>query len=500
MAEVQSMSAQDALWLTMDRPNNLMVIDGVMLLRGHPDWDDLLKVIQERVVDRFAVFRCRAIPSVNRGGLTAPATIGEVGWAWQTDPDFDIARHARRVPLPEPAGIAQLEEYVGEQRARPLDRERPLWEVTLVESVTLEDGTQGSAVVCRFHHAIADGVRMTQVMLSLCDTDDAQVSAMVARQSGGKSPWSIASGVAGAVTAAVIDGARVTAQATAHLLRDGAEAMEAGFDMGRHLIRHPGHLIDAFDALGVDNRLANTTGSVAKLALRGTSVRTVWSGTPGMRKAVAWSAPLSLNDVKTVGRAHGASVNDVLLTAVAGGMRRYLHAHDDRSVAEVEWMVPVNLVPIAEMPEDLGNFFALVMAVLPLEPADPVERLSATRSRMNRIKNSDEPVLTFGIQRGISAAPTVLSVALTNFFANKAVGVLTNVPGPRAPLYLAGVEVSQVVGFAPCSGDQPMTATIFSYAGTVTVGFAVDADLVPDPRQLVDGTVAEFHDLVRRSA
>ena len=136
------------------------------------------------------------------------------------------------------------------------------------------------------------------------------------------------------------------------------------------------------------------------------------------------------------------------------------------------------------------------MAVLPLEPPDAVTRLEVTASRMSRIKRSDEPILTFGVQRGISTAPLRVSTALTNFFANKAVGVLTNVPGPRAPLTFAGAPVHQVIGFAPSSGDQPMTCTIFSYAGTVTIGFATDTDLVPDPRELVEGTLAELASLI----
>ena len=113
MAEAQRpMSAQDALWLTMDRPNNLMVIDGVMLFDDEPDWDALVSAITERVIDRFPVFRSRAL-------------LSESGWVWQVDPDFHLGRHIRRVRLPEPAGMAELERYVSEQRARPLDRDRP---------------------------------------------------------------------------------------------------------------------------------------------------------------------------------------------------------------------------------------------------------------------------------------------------------------------------------------------------------------------------------------
>ncbi len=482
------MSAQDALWLTMDRPNNLMVIDGVMLFDSAPDWSELMRATTERVIDRFPVFRSRAL-------------LGDSGWVWTIDPHFALDRHLHRVSLPAPAGTDELERYVAEQRARPLDRDRPLWEITLVDAVTLDDGRVGAALVCRFHHAMADGVRLTQVMLSLCDTTDPHVSAMVAREGPEGGPWGIASGIAGAAGEALADAARAVARGATALARDTRQALESTWVIGGEVVRSPGRLIDAFEAMGLDNRFANTTASVAKLALRGSTATTVWSGKPGVRKAVAWSPPLSLDEVKGVGRDHGASVNDVLLTAVAGGLRRYLRERGTDEVDEIEWMVPVNLVPIAEnLPEDLGNFFALVMAVLPLEPSDPVERLRRTRDRMDRIKRSEEPIITFGVQRGISAAPRPVSTALTDFFANKAVGVLTNVPGPRAPLTFAGVGVHQVIGFAPSSGDQPMTCTVFSYAGTVTIGFATDAVLVPDPRELVDGTVAELRTLVDMSS
>ena len=467
------MSAQDALWLTMDRPNNLMVIDGVMLFDATPQWDELLRATSERVIDRFPVFRSRA-------------RLGERGWVWQPDPDFHLDRHVRRVQLPEPAGIAELERYVAEQRAHPLDRDRPLWDITLVESVILDDGRAGAALVCRFHHAIADGVRLTQVMLSLCDTSDPRVSAMVARPGPEGGPVAIAGSIVGATREAIADTARALARGASALTRDTRQALASSWEIGGEIVRSPGRLVDVFEAMGLESRLANTTASVAKLALRGSTVRTVWSGKPGVRKAV--------------GYAHDASVNDVLLTAVAGGMRRYLHARGASDVNEIEWMVPVNLVPIAEnLPEDLGNFFALVMAVLPLDPADPLERLARTRDRMDRIKRSEEPIITFGVQRGISAAPRPVSTALTDFFANKAVGVLTNVPGPRAPLTFAGVGVHQVIGFAPSSGDQPMTCTVFSYAGTVTIGFATDATLVPDVRELVEATITELRSLVDMS-
>jgi diacylglycerol O-acyltransferase len=156
----------------------------------------------------------------------------------------------------------------------------------------------------------------------------------------------------------------------------------------------------------------------------------------------------------------------------------------------------VNLKPFEEnLPADLGNYFALVMLAMPLHHESSDDRLGEIHGRMQRIKNSDEAVITFGLQRALSMAPSAVAEALTNFFANKAVGVLTNVPGPTGRIAFAGAPVRQVLGFAPCSGDQPMTATIFTYDGQVTIGFAGDRALVPDLRSLVDDVVAEVHAL-----
>jgi diacylglycerol O-acyltransferase len=507
------MSTQDALWLTMDRPNNLMVIDGVMLLAENPGLDAVRELIEERIRGRFPVFSRRPV----RAGT---------GWAWVEDPDFDLDRHIKTVRLPGKADIPALQRFMSEQRAKPLAKTRPLWVMYLVEKVNLDDGTTGAAVVSRFHHAIGDGVRLTQLMLSLCDTDaPPAIAANVGRNhigngddGPGRDPVTqavhlgitvakgavttatdvgraVVDGVSGAVTGTVgriVGTASEVAEdpvgATVGAVRDGAQ----GLDRGALSVMSPDRFIDALATLGPDDiRAVNDVTSVTKILLAPPSVNTVWSGEPGRHKAIAWSHPMPLDDIKAIGKAQGATVNDVLITAVAGGLRRYLDQHRG-TAREVLWMVPVSLKPFDEnLPPELGNFFALVMLPMPLDHEDVRDRLAEMHHRMDRIKHSDEAIITFGVQRGISMSPRQLSVFLTNFFANKAVGVLTNVPGPSSSMRYAGVPVLQVVGFAPCSGNQPMTCTIFSYAGTVTVGFATDADLLPDPEALADLVVAE---------
>lgn len=488
-----SMSVQDALWLTMDRPNNLMVVDGSLVLRSTPDIDDIREIFAG-AVERFPVLGRKAVKS----GL---------GWAWQDDPDFNLDRHVHVVELDEGMGVADLQRFMAEQRSQPLPKDRPLWTGFLVTPLTLADGTQGSAVMTRFHHAIADGVRLTQLLLGMCESEKAEVGARVARKgveateaaSPPEEMGRVAAHAAEEVAHVVEAGVEGVAHEAANALRNPLSALahlpgralgvaKAGVhqvDQGWSLVRHPDRLLDALEVLGAEqHRSLNDLSSVTKIALAN-SDETLWSGKPGTQKALAWSQAVPIDDVKAIGRAAGATLNDVLLSAISGGLQRFLTEHGE-SLEEVSWMVPVNLKPFEDnLPPDLGNYFALVFLPMPLDEADPRTRLEQMHHRMVRIKNSDEAVLTFGLQRMVSMSPSQIAFFLTNFFANKAVGVLTNVPGPTGLLRFAGADVDQVVGFAPCSGNQPMTATIFSYNGAVTIGFATDAGLLPDPDVLV---------------
>lgn len=494
-----SMSVQDALWLTMDRPNNLMVVDGAMILRGTPD-EKAVDAVYRDAVEKFPVLRRKAVKS----GL---------GWTWEDDPDFDVNRHVQLVELEEPMDMAALQNFLAEQRSEPMPQDRPLWVAYLLTPVILADGTSGSAVVSRFHHAIADGVRLTQVMLGLCESDGAGVAAVVARKgvqsdstvSPPEEIGRVATNAAGEVTNVVGSGMGMALGAAAAIrhpisalsqlpgLAAGvAKAGVHGVEEGISMVRHPDRLLDALEVLGAEqHRSVNDLSSVTKIALT-SSDDTVWTGKPGTTKAMAWSEPVPLEDVKAIGRAAGVTVNDVLLASIAGAIRQYLSDRGE-TLREVTWMVPVNLKPFEDnLPPDLGNYFALVFVSMPVDEPDPRTRLDVMHQRMKRIKNSDEAVLTFGLQRVVSMSPGQVAFFLTNFFANKAVGVLTNVPGPTGVLRFAGEDVQQVVGFAPCSGDQPMTTTIFSYNGGVTIGFATDAGLIPDPQTLVENVMDEI--------
>ncbi len=487
------MSVQDALWLTMDRPNSLMVIDTVMWFAEVPDWDAVEAVVQERLVTRFPVFGRRPVET-------------ESGWMWEDDPTFDLTNHVHRVHLPDSDSIKATQDFVAAQRSVPFDKSRPLWSIFLIDNVTFPQGEHGAVVMGRFHHAIADGVRLVQVTLGLCDqaetSDPTRVGKKLRRST---TPASIAASATKTVGRGVADVARTSLESVSSVVGEasstartavsgdvtGAAAKAVAdsgnlFRQGLAMLRNPERVTDLARLVSSpDNRVVNDVASVGKLALAGSSVDTVWTGVPGVEKGASWAPVFPLSHVKEIRRATGTTVNDVLLAAVSAALTRYLREHGDDKVDEVMWMIPVSIKPLdAELPKELGNHFALVAFRMPLGIEDVRERLAEVHERMERIKGSDEALLTFGVQKGISQAPQRAATALTNFFANKAVGVLTNVPGPRQPMTLAGTQVYGVMGWAPCSGDQPMTICIFTYNDTVAVGFGADKTLVPDGDEL----------------
>jgi hypothetical protein len=210
--------------------------------------------------------------------------------------------------------------------------------------------------------------------------------------------------------------------------------------------------------------------------------------------------------VKGVAAATGTTVNDVCTTLVCGAMARYL----DRAGGEhrlgpgdddVAWMVPVNLeAPEGRPPAELGNHFALVLVLLPHGPRAFPERLAEVHRRMSRIRNSWEPVLTFALSRAIALIPAPVGRAAIGVLGSKAVGVLTDVPGPRSPMALAGARVAGVVGWAPTSVRQALTVTVFSYAGGVTFGFGTDPAVVPAADALVAAFGEELAEAERTAA
>ena len=267
------MSAIDAAWLRMDRPTNLAIITSVMWFARPPDWESVKERLRERLIARFPRFSQRAVePRIQLGTAL-----------WEDDPDFDLRRHVHRHTLSAPGDQATLEGFVATLQSTALDRDKPLWSAHLVDGYG-----DGAAIVWRIHHCIVDGISLGRVLLSLSDhAPEAGIAPDV------KQPTPPLLAAPGYAAPAMLAG-RKLATAIARETRDA--------------VTHPGGILRGRIA-GVDTR------SLAKIVRTGPDTPTVLKGPLSVPQRMTWTTPMSVDDVKQIGRPTDAIVNDVALAA-----------------------------------------------------------------------------------------------------------------------------------------------------------------------------------------
>jgi len=245
------------------------------------------------------------------------------------------------------------------------------------------------------------------------------------------------------------------------------------------------------------NLPSDVAAVLSKHTVMASDPNTAFKGKLGVAKQVTWTDPIPLDRIKHLGKAiSSATLNDVLIATVTGSMRRYLKTRNTPiNELDLRVTVPVNIrKPGTEF--ELGNKFSLVFLKLPVFLEDPILRLKEVKRRMDKLKVSADPYVNFGLLSAIGFLPTTLAQRAAQLFGNKASGVLTNVPGPRQPLYFAGKEISNIMFWVPRSGAIGLGISIFSYNGNVTIGIASDKGLMPDPETLLEGFEDEFNYLI----
>jgi WS/DGAT/MGAT family acyltransferase len=458
MPRREKIPAVDTAWLRMDRPENLMMICGVLCFRERVGVETMRAVVEKRFL-LFKRFLQRPVQS--------PAAA-----FWEAAVDFDIEHHVVHAALPGAAGKRELQALVSRLAGTPLNPAWPLWQFHLVDNYR-----GGSALIVRIHHCYADGIALVQVLLSMTDVAPHGPPAM-APPSARRERVTKDDPVADLI--APFSGALKQA------LKIGSTLIEKGVGIWQHPAK----------AVALAEQGGAITGEIAKLALMGQDSPTRFKGAPGVAKAVAWAEPIPLDEVKTVGKALGASINDVLLSCVAGALREYLVDKGDATDGlTLRALVPVNLRPL-DKAYKLGNQFGVVFLDLPIGIENPVERLYAVRANMRQLKGSYQPILTLALLAAAGAGPKLLQDQLVAVLSRNASAVMTNVPGPQQPLYLAGSKIEQFMFWVPQSGDVGMGVSILSYDGAVQFGLITDRGLCPDPGRVIAGFGPEFERLV----
>lgn len=447
MAKRVPMASIDAAWLGMEDPTNLMMVTGVMVLDGKLELKRL-RLTLDRRLKPFGRFHQRVVRPRTRGNLPH----------WEDDATFDIDDHVSHVALPAPGGDEMLRDMVSELMSAPLDFTKPLWHMHVIDNYR-----GGSVVLTRVHHCIADGIALVRVMLSL--TDETPLGQMPA-------PPTISAGRASRLPLDWLPSAVIR-----------------GVARGQQLLANPDKALD-LARVG-----AHGAYRLGRMVVLPPDPATVFKGKLGRRKRAAWSEPVPLDDFKAIGKAFGATVNDVLVAVATGALRRYLETRGQpTSGIAIRASVPVNLRP-ADQAHKLGNAFGLVFLTLPIGIVDPAQRVRAIKEEMDELKGSPEALVAFGLLNVMGLAPVEVEQLGLRFFGSKATAVLTNVPGPHQPLYMAGRKINKVMFWVPQSGHLGLGISILSYDGGVMLGIATDAGLVPDPERIVENFAVEFEEM-----
>jgi len=443
----------DAAWGRMDWSTNPMTICAVLMFDEPLDYDKFQELVKDRLLcfDRFRqlVGNRKASP------------------VWQDDPNFDFEYHMQRVTLPGKGDQPELQKLASELLSSQLDFSKPLWQIHFIEKYE-----KGSAFVVRIHHCIADGMALVRVLLSL--TDEKADAVWTTEQQ--REMKKIKTDEEELVTTSVRD-----------QLTSGPSLLKKTLEV----ITSPPKLLKAILACG------NFLMSLGKLLILGPDSRTILKGKLDGKKRVAWSNPISLQEIKEVGYKMEGKVNDVLVTALSGAIQSYLKEHGGlRKRANIRLIIPVNLRPAKEDLK-LGNHFGTVFLSLPLGIEDPVERLAEVRKRMGNIKASYEALASFGILNVIGMFPLFMQKIIVYIFTLKATGGMSNVPGPKETIYLAGSPLKHIMFWVPVAGLLGLGVSIISYDGEVMLGVATDTAIVKDPEIITQNFQKEVEILLQ---
>jgi WS/DGAT/MGAT family acyltransferase len=457
------LSSVDASFLHQEKESAHMHVGAVMVFEGPPPaYDEFLEQIHSRM---HLVPRYRQKLAFPRFEMGRPM--------WVDDPRFNLEYHVRNTALPKPGRMDQLRELAARIFSQRLDRSKPLWETWLVQGLE----RNRFALISKTHHSLIDGVAGVDLVSVLFD-----LSPVPNRLE--PEPW------------------------TPHPEPTGAELVAEGV---KGAVRSPFSL--ASQALQAVQRPSRTLSTVRESAEGIGEV--LWAGLNpapdvplnvpiGPHRRLA-NLRVPLDDFKTVKRALGGTVNDVVLAVVAGGLRRWLHSRGVRTEGmELRGLVPMSIRSDEEHGEG-GNRIAAMRGPLPVYVDDPVERLRVVRESMAGVKDSKQ-ALGAEVIAGLQdfAPPTLLAQASRLNFSTRLFNlIVTNVPGPQFPLYLLGRELEELMPVAFLPENHALAIAIMSYNGTVEFALLGDYDAMPDieyVKESIGESLTELVEAARESA
>ncbi len=458
MGNPDRLTGLDASFLHLERDAAHMHVAACVVLDGKaPPYGELVDSLSDRL---------HLVPRYRQRLAFVPFEQGRP--VWVDDPHFNPSFHIRHTALPRPGGDAQLKRLAGRVFSQSLDRSRPLWELWLVEGLS----DDRFAVLSKTHHALVDGISGVDLISVLFDTSPDPMP--VAPAEGEWAPRPL--------------------PAPAHLL---AEALiERATVPGeivqgvRHALRGPQQLA------GRLGRALAGVGAMTRAGL-GAAPSSPFNVKIGPHRRFTW-VRADLAEFKAVKNALGGTVNDVVLTVVAGGLGRYMRVHGEPTEGvALKAMVPVSVRADIERGA-LGNRVAAMWAPLPVGMTDPVERLHAISGAMQEVKESGQAVGAQVLTALTGFAPPTIMAQAARLQAHQRLFnlVVTNVPGPQLPLYLLGRELSAVYPMVPLAENTALGIALMSYNGQLNFGLVSDYDALSDLDVLAEELASAIAELV----
>ena len=449
------LSPLDASFLFVEESTTPMHVGGLMTFDDTPGFD----------ADRFVAQigeRLAAVPRYRQKIREVPVHLGLP--VWVDDPGFELDYHVRRSALPAPGSDAQLRELVGRLMSRQLDRARPLWEIYLVEGLS----DDRFAIVTKIHHAMVDGLSSIDVGTVLLDVTPTP------RESP-PDDWHPAPEPSGLELAA----GAVQEQLLRPQLMFGT-AQRALLDV-RSVVRTGGAMLAAARSASRPAPANPLNAPIGKQRRYGTSAG-------------------ALDEYKAIRKAHGGTVNDVVLAVVTGALRRWMTTRGEpvRATTTVRAMVPVS-VRARSTGGRLGNQISAYFVDLPVGDPDPVARLKFVTAAMAGHKSSGQAIGASALIGLVGlATPTLhsMSARLTSSMSSRVFNVVvTNVPGPQFPLYAMGARMRDMYPVVPLAKGQAVSIGITSYDGGIFYGLNADRDAMGDVDVLADAIGASLDEL-----
>jgi diacylglycerol O-acyltransferase / wax synthase len=455
------MSDADALMWTIEKdPTLRSTVVTVLTLDRNPDWDALVERVDHG---------SRLIPRLRQRVVTPLLRVGPPSWS--ADPHFDLSYHLRRVRAPEPGSFDCVLDLARNAAMAGFDRARPLWEYTVVDGL---DGGR-SAFVIKVHHSMTDGVGGMKLLMMLFDLE---------REPHPPGPTDELHDLPAFTPLALIG-------------RSLDYQRRRAWDIVQHAIANT---VNAARSVTRDPEAAlqeagHVARSVASFLAPATTPRSPIIGARSLGRRLA-ALDIPLDDLKRAAKSAGGSLNDAFLASVVGGVQRYHELHGVEP-SELRMVMPINLR--GEGAALGGNHFTPARFLVPLQIADPEERMHALGRLAKRARNEPAVALTDALATVLNQLPSRFTTAFFGAMLKGSDFVTTNVPGSPFPLYVAGAELERMYPFAPLSGTAANVA-LLSHCDTCCIGINTDAVAIPDAPEFAKTIAAGFAEVLALGA